>query len=222
MTLVTTYYLEILLVLTQGELVDRQRHRVHIRQLWLLDSIGQMCRLFSQKDPLRQHHRQCEIGRGHCILPKRFWGGLGGVAGGNPGGVVGGVVPVGGNQCDVVGGEELFDENRHRPYDFDGRRNLDVGNLNELDAVDSFQACDLSEAVRDLAEAVHDLAEAVLDIPVSKPLNFGQYFVVLQVGKVGVQYILDQMVWISLRAQLQCHLHRNHQQDLRFLPGLPQ
>ena len=85
--------------------------------------------------------------------------------------------------------------------------------LNDLDAADSFQACDLSEAVRDLAEAVHDLAEAVLDIPVSKPLNFGQYFVVLQVGKVGVQYILGQMVWISLRDQLQCHLHRNHQQD---------
>merc|ERR1719203_751129 len=183
MTLVTTYYyLEILLVLTQGELVDPQRHRVHIRQLWLSDSTGQMCRLFSQKDPLRQHHRQCEIGRGHCILPKRFWGGLGGVAGGNPGCVVGGVVPVGGNQCDVVGGEDLFDENRHRPYDFDGRRNLDVGNLNDLDAVDSFQACDLSEAV-------HDLAEAVLDIQASKPLNFVQYFlnfvqhfVALQVG----------------------------------------
>ena len=86
--------------------------------------------------------------------------------------------------------------------------------LNDLDAADSFQACDLSEAVRDLAEAVHDLAEAVLDIPVSKPLNFGQYFVVLQVGKVGVQYILGQMVWISLQDQLQCHLHRNHQQDL--------
>ena len=51
--MLSTYYLEILLVLTQGELVDRQRHRVHIRQLWLLDSIGQICRLFSQKDPLR-------------------------------------------------------------------------------------------------------------------------------------------------------------------------
>ena len=86
--------------------------------------------------------------------------------------------------------------------------------LNDLDAADSFQACDLSEAVRDLAEAVHDLAEAVLDIPASKPLNFVQYFVALQVGKVAIQNILDQMVWISLRVQLQCHLHRNHQQDL--------
>ena len=66
--------------------------------------------------------------------------------------------------------------------------------LNDLDADDSFQACDLSEAVRDLAEAVHDLAEAVLDIPASKPLNFVQYFVALQVGKVAIQNILDQMV----------------------------
>ena len=30
---------------------------------------------------------------------------------------------------DVAGGEELFDENRHRLNDFDGHRNLDVGNL---------------------------------------------------------------------------------------------
>lgn len=108
----------------------------------------------------------------------------------------------------VAGGEELFDENRHRLNDFDGHRNLDVGDLNDLDAADSFQA--------------FDLAEAVLDIQASKPLNFGQYFVALRVGKVADQHILDQMVWISLRAQLQCHLHRNHQRDLRFLPGLPQ
>ena len=72
--------------------------------------------------------------------------------------------------------------------------------LNDLDAADSFQAC--------------DLAEAVLGIQASKPLNFGQYFVALRVGKVADQHILDQMVWISLRAQLQCHLHRNHQRDL--------
>ena len=68
-----------------------------------------------------QHHHQCEIGRGHCILPKRFWGVAGGVAGG--------VVPGDGNPGDVAGGEELFDENRHRLNDFDGHRNLDVGNL---------------------------------------------------------------------------------------------
>ena len=84
--------------------------------------------------------------------------------------------------------------------------------LNDLDAADSFQACDLAEAV--LGIQASDLAEAVLDIPASKPLNFVQYFVALQVGKVAIQNILDQMVWISLQAQLQCHLHRNHQQDL--------
>ena len=56
--------------------------------------------------------------------------------------------------------------------------------LNGLDVADSFQACDLAEAV----------LEAVLDIPASKPLNFVQYFVALQVGKVAIQNILDQMV----------------------------
>ena len=85
--------------------------------------------------------------------------------------------------------------------------------LNDLDAADSFQACDLSEAVLDIQASsfpASDLAEAVLDTQASKPLNFVQYFVALRVGKVAVQHILDQMVWISLRAQLQCHLHRNH------------
>ena len=89
--------------------------------------------------------------------------------------------------------------------------------LNDLDAADSFQACDLSEAVLDIQASsfpASDLAEAVLDTQASKPLNFVQYFVVLRVGKVAVQHILDQMVWISLRAQLQFHLHRNHQRDL--------
>ena len=38
-------------------------------------------------------------------------------------------MPGDGNPGDVVGGEELFDENRHRLNDFDGHRNLDVGNL---------------------------------------------------------------------------------------------
>ena len=84
--------------------------------------------------------------------------------------------------------------------------------LNDLDAADSFQACDLSEAVLDIQAS--DLAEAVLDTQASKPLNFVQYFVALRVGKVAVQHILDQMVWISLQAQLQCHPHRNHQRDL--------
>ena len=84
--------------------------------------------------------------------------------------------------------------------------------LNGLDAVDSFQVCDLAEAV--LGIQASDLVEAVLDIQALKPLNFGQHFLALQVGKVAVQHILDQMVWISLRAQLQCHLHRNHQRDL--------
>ena len=74
--------------------------------------------------------------------------------------------------------------------------------LNDLEAADSFQAC--------------DLAGAVLDIEASKTLNFGQYFVALQVGKLAAQHILDQMIWISLQVQLQCHLHWNHQQDLRF------
>ena len=86
--------------------------------------------------------------------------------------------------------------------------------LNDLDAADSFQACDLAEAVLDIQASsfpASDLAEAV---QASKPLNFGHYFVALRVGKVAVQHILDQKVWISLRAQLQCHLHRNHQQDL--------
>ena len=89
--------------------------------------------------------------------------------------------------------------------------------LNDLDAADSFQACDLSEAVLDIQASsfpASDLAEAVHDTQASKPLNFVQYFVALRVGKVAVQHILDQMVWISLRAQLQCHPHRNHQRDL--------
>ena len=38
-------------------------------------------------------------------------------------------MPGDGNPGDVAGGEELFDENRHRLNDFDGHRNLDVGNL---------------------------------------------------------------------------------------------
>ena len=42
---------------------------------------------------------------------------------------MGGGVPGGGNPGDVIGGEELFDENRHRLNDFVGHRNLDVGNL---------------------------------------------------------------------------------------------